>query len=421
MKRKLLVLLMVTAWAAASVISCKSDKQAYTDSMTVSVTNSANSGTDEIPVIISFETILERKPDFNPKACAVLFRQVEIPFQINDLNGDSVADELLFMGAFGPSETKDYTLAYNPSGNFIKNFPKRTQAELSIKTGGEWKDRKYIGGTFRNVTWLRVPAEQTDHTDYIRYEGPGWESDKIGYRFYLDWRNATDIFGKLTDTMVLQNVGQVGAKSYHELAPWGMDVFKVGETLGIGSVGMWQKNKVTMVSVTDSVTCRIALNGNLHSQVETNYYGWKVGERKYTLVSDLAIFAGSRLTRHDLRIDDPSCNLCTGIILNDSVDVVTNKEDTASHYVYFGTWGWQSLNKDNLGLGVIVNRDDLQSITDDKMSHVLAFKTGLSGVRYYFLAAWEKEPGGIRSKDDFKDYLEKTTVQLANPLQISFK
>jgi hypothetical protein len=421
MHKKLLILPAVAALAVAFIISCKPEKQVYTDSLALSVTNSSISGTDEIPVIISFETIRERKPDFNPKACAVLFRQAEIPFQINDLNGDSLADELVFMAVLGPSETRDYTLAYNPSGTFDKNFPKRTQAELSIKTGGEWKDRKYIGGTFGNVSWLRVPAEQTDHTDYIRYEGPGWESDKIGYRFYLDWRNATDIFGKLTDTMVLQNVGQVGAKSYHELAPWGMDVFKVGETLGIGSVGMWQNNKVSMVSVTDSVTCRIALNGDLQSQVETNYYGWKVGDKKYKLVSDLAIFAGSRLTRHDLMIDDPACNLCTGIILNDSVVVVTNNEDTTSQYVYFGTWGWQSLNKDNLGLGIIVNRNDLQSITTDKMSHVLVFKSGLTSVRYYFLAAWEKEPGGIRSSDDFRDYLDKTAAGLAGPLQITFK
>jgi hypothetical protein len=221
--------------------------------------------------------------------------------------------------------------------------------------------------------------------------------------------------------MVLQNVGQVGAKSYHEPAPWGMDVFKVGESLGIGSVGMWHDDKVNMVAVTDSVTCRIALNGNLQSQVETNYFGWKVGEHKYNLVSDLAIFAGSRLTLHDLAIEGPSCNLCTGIILNDSVVVVSNQDDPASQYVYFGTWGWQSLNKDNLGLAIIVNRGDLQFITTDKASHVLIFKYGLNRLRYYFLAAWEKEPGGIRSADDFRDYLEKNTVQLANPVQITFR
>jgi len=163
------------------------------------------------------------------------------------------------------------------------------------------------------------------------------------------------------------------------------------------------------------------LNGNLQSLVETKYYGWKVGEKKYNLISDLSIFAGSRITRHDVKTDDPSSSLCTGIILNDSVAVMTNYEDTTRKFVYFGTWGWQSLNKDNLGLGVIVNRDDLQTITDDKMSHILVFKPGLASARYYFMAAWEKEPGGIRSAEAFGEYLENTVTLLENPLQVVFK
>jgi hypothetical protein len=79
-----------------------------------------------------------------------------------------------------------------------KKYQKRTQAEISVKTGGHFENRKYIGGDFENVNYLRVPDEHTDHSYYIRYEGPGWESDLVGYRFYLDWRNATDVFGKKT-------------------------------------------------------------------------------------------------------------------------------------------------------------------------------------------------------------------------------
>lgn len=37
-----------------------------------------------------------------------------------------------------------------------------------------------------------------DHAYYIKYERPGLESDKVGYRFYFDQRNAIDVFGKKT-------------------------------------------------------------------------------------------------------------------------------------------------------------------------------------------------------------------------------
>ena len=83
----------------------------------------------------------------------------------------------------------------------------KTYAEISVKEGGKWEGRKYIGGTFKNVQSLKLAPEHTDHSFDIRYEGPGWESNKIGYRLYLDWRNAIDIFGKKTEAMVLQQVG----------------------------------------------------------------------------------------------------------------------------------------------------------------------------------------------------------------------
>jgi len=69
-----------------------------------------------------------------------------------------------------------------------------TYAEISIKEGGEWQGREYEGGEFKNVDTLTVPENHTDHSWFIRYEGPGWENKQVGYRLYLDWRNAIDIF-----------------------------------------------------------------------------------------------------------------------------------------------------------------------------------------------------------------------------------
>ncbi len=93
---------------------------------------------------------------------------------------------------------------------------KKTQAFLGLKEGGKWvwvtKDSgkqqyEYQGGEFKPVTELKVDEKHTDHSFDIQFEGPGWESDKIAYRLYLDWRNAIDIFGKKTSEPVLQNVG----------------------------------------------------------------------------------------------------------------------------------------------------------------------------------------------------------------------
>ena len=36
------------------------------------------------------------------------------------------------------------------------------------------------------------------------------ESDQVGYRFYLDWRNGFDIWGKVSPMMMLKKTGLDG-------------------------------------------------------------------------------------------------------------------------------------------------------------------------------------------------------------------
>ena len=193
-------------------------------------------------------------------------------------------------------------IRFHPSATIPREYKKLTQAELSYKTGGEWKNREYLGGAFKNVEYLRVPPEHKDHSWFIRYEGPGWESDKVGYRFYLDQRNATDVFGKKTSEPVLQQVGLEDFETYHHMQPWGMDVMKVGSSLGIGSIGAIVNGSAIRVEKTDSVTCRIPENGNVYSSILTQYYGWKIGSKKHDVQSHISIHAGTRLTHQVLTI-----------------------------------------------------------------------------------------------------------------------
>ncbi len=58
-----------------------------------------------------------------------------------------------------------------------------TYAEISIKEGGQWIERKYVGGKYQNKLSVEIPKNHTDHSNFIRYEGPGLENSKIGYRF----------------------------------------------------------------------------------------------------------------------------------------------------------------------------------------------------------------------------------------------
>lgn len=331
-------------------------------------------------------------------------------------NAEGVPSSALLWVETAGNERQTVELSLRKQDQIIPDFPKRTQAELSHKFGGHWEGHEYMEGHFENVQDLRVPPEHTDHSWYIRYEGPGWESDKVGYRFYLDWRNATDIFGKKTHNMVLQGVGLDGFDSYHEPSDWGMDILKVGKSLGVGSLATWFKDTAQRVAVTDSVFCRITENGLLRSVVATQYDGWQAGDFKTDVTSKLSIEAGSRLTRHEVTVSSEVPNLCTGLVKLDGGEVV--QDAPTAGWSYLATYGKQSLANDRVGMAVLFRTEDLIERTEDALSHLVVLRPVNRQLTYYFLAAWEQEPDGITSLEAFTEYLTRVVECLNHPFLV---
>jgi hypothetical protein len=344
----------------------------------------------------------------------------QLATQWNDSNGDGQFDALCVNVSLQSADELIVSLIAAGENDNEDVCQKQTQAELWHKTTGKFKDGKYIGGgNFSKFDSLRVPDGFTDHAYYIKYEGPGWESDKVGYRLYLDWRNAIDVFGKRVSTPVLQNVGLDGYESYHHLQDWGMDVLKVGNSLGLGSTAWWNGQKAIRVEKTDSVSCRILADGTIRSQVQIWYNGWQLGtDTKVDLNSLKTIDAGSRMTHEQLLFNAPVKNICTGIRKEPGTNTIhLMSEDKA--WACLATWGKQSLNKDLLGLAIIYPKDQQPVLTEDADSHVVVFEKALEKVEYYFLAAWELEEGGLTTEQQFVDYLRAELNHLQHPIKVS--
>jgi len=93
------------------------------------------------------------------------------------------------------------------------------------------------------------------------------------------------------------------------------------------------------------------------------------------------------------------------------------KADAASNWGYIATWGKQSLNNDNLGIAVLFRTKDVKEITEDKLNHVVVFNSADKDyIDYYFLGAWELEPDGITTKQQFIQYLDKLVADMNKPV-----
>ncbi|MFD0836738.1 DUF4861 family protein [Mariniflexile aquimaris] len=281
----------------------------------------------------------------------------------------------------------------------------KTYAELSIAQGGAWVDgsrghKEYKGGTsFKNIKAIQVPKEHTDHTWFIRYEGPGWENGQIGYRLYLDWRNAIDIFGKKVDSLVLPYVGQDGFDSYHEPSDWGQDILKAGKSLGIGGYGRIVADSIVHFQKVKNTFAKIE-NTNVSSTVEISYTGWESGNESIDLNTKLSIYSHDRFTKATLTPSKEVTGICTGIVKFKEIPLI---KKVGSKWAYIATYGKQTLASppDNLGMALFYKLDEVAEQKTGMHDHLVIFKPSIQPLTYYFLGAWEQELNGIKTQEAF--------------------
>ena len=290
--------------------------------------------------------------------------------------------------------------------------PSSTYAEISIAEGGEWVDgskghKEYIGGTsFKNVDQLTVPKEHTDHAWYIRYEGPGWENKNIGYRLYLDWRNAIDIYGKKVDSMVLPYVGQDGFDSYHEPSDWGQDILKAGKSMGIGGFGRLVNDSIVHFNVVGETKAEISNNSN-ESKVSIDYTDWVTAEDTINLSADLSIFPEGRETKVELTPSKEISGLVTGIVKFPEIPMMQMNSQSGEWGAIY-TYGNQTLvsETDKLGMAIIYKVGEVEAVKEGEFDQLVVFKPTTSTITYYLLGAWEQEPDGIKSDEEFNSYIK---------------
>lgn len=375
---------------------------------------------DEV-ISIPVESLKNANTEFNENAFVVFDGKLQLPSQTEDVNGDGKAENIVILADLKENESKDLIIESDKTAVLKSEYKQRTHAEISVKTDYKLEHGIYSGGRFQNVAEVEMPKDHFAHDALYKYEGPGWESDRVAYRFYLDSRNRNDIFGKVTDRMILQEAGSKdlvsdSKESYTRMCEWGMDIFKVGESLGIGSIGMMNNGKITAISKTDKVTVKVLGDGPIRSGILTKYFNWKVDSLLFNISSFVSISAGSRLTRTDIEISGSPENICTGIAKHDGCTLLKDSSDHS--WGYIASYGKQSLAGDNLGLVIFYKKSDLINITEDEASYIVILKPSANLVSYYFGAAWDKELNGIKTEKEFGQYLHDETEKISNPVAV---
>ena len=255
---------------------------------------------------------------------------------------------------------------------------------------------------YRAVDSFTVPDSHIIGDGMMPYEGIGWENGLVGYRLYLDGRLVSDIFGKQRPDPALGKIEEYG--SYHVLAPWGMDVLKVGPSLGLGGLGVMRAGQPTQFGTVPELTATIGKSGGTEGAFVIDAAGIDLGAGvtgSYSAAYEIG--SASPLTRVHVKAST-GFPLASGIVMHDGAEFLQSGE-TSGAWRYIATWGAnQSENKDGLGMALFYRADQGSYGGLANATHFVAFK----GARfdYAFLAAWERDPSRISSRAAFEAMLK---------------
>ncbi|MFN0293503.1 DUF4861 family protein, partial [Pedobacter helvus] len=212
-----------------------------------------------------------------------------IPSQTEDFDADGKWDNLFFVLNIKPkSMVKVFVEWQTHKPVFVARstirFGKRSSSTSPVVTLK--KDTFY---PYMLPSLLGYEPYQTD--------GPTWENDKVGFRHYFDGRNSKDLFGKRVSWMSPKNVGLTSSgaveDNYHVLKDWGRDILPVGNSVGLGGVGLLINKKLNRLGVLitdtvhniDSTNFNILTNGPVMSSFSLKYTNWKTEDGRIYQIS----------------------------------------------------------------------------------------------------------------------------------------
>ncbi len=239
----------------------------------------------------------------------------ELPSQLDDLNGDSVPDEIAFLLSL--RKNKSYTLQLRTLEK-PPSYASEVWAEMYLNgaIGGEFREHTAEGKTYG----IKPVRQQTFYPSdksfrLMHHHGVAFESALMAYRVYFDSRQTVDVYAKRKPQLELQQSLWYPCDSLLAVG-YGDDVLKVGNTIGVGSVRPCQNGKLCKIEPFRSRTQRIIASGPVRTIVETEVNGWQpVPSLDDTLSMRVryTLFARHRDVFCEVFLSAPVLSLVTGV------------------------------------------------------------------------------------------------------------
>ncbi|MBN1926069.1 MAG: DUF4861 family protein [Prolixibacteraceae bacterium] len=395
---------LIVTIASLFLVSCESKP-------TIVLVNNSDSDLTGKSVVIARSELEKRTGLLPEKESALLtdkFTGKKYAAQLDDIDLDGKWDELFvqldFKANKGVSLQIDFDLADEDDVLF------------KALTNVRFADANDPDLVFTKKERLKSNTTEIIQTVF-QFEGPGWENDLVGFRNYFDARNGIDIFGKTVSEMILDQCGLKDGSTYHERQPWGMDILKVGNSLGAGALALEYEDSLYRVGPGCKGVYTLVKEGPLRSIIDFDFEGIQIDNFLLNLKHRVSIEAGKPFYKSQVWIDGTHpVKLVTGIVNlhSDSVYSVSSED-----YSFFYTYDNQAYEGEKLGMAVIalVNNLSVDAAPEEgdgiTQTFYTSFDCNSQPVEFYFMAGWEEQDAVYSAKSGFENEVAKQAQQIA--------
>lgn len=376
----------------------------------VIVENPWNAEKVDEPVVIDLSSL---GAGFTVKSATVFDGTNEIPSQLDDMNGDTRADELAFVINLPASGKKTLNVTLS-SLKSDKTYPARVYAEMLFRTS---KKNKYAKG-------YAIYADGASDTYNVQHHhGAAFESELVAYRIYFNEKQTTDLYGKFHKGLELEE-SQFYPTDEQLKRGFGDDVIKVNSSCGAGTLRGWDGTQSTLIKLVAVRGQRILASGPVRTIVDAEVKGWQYQNKELNMINRYTLYAGHRDAQVDVLFDAPLDKevFCTG------VQNITGHADMFSdHNGLVASWGtdWPvndtvKYKKETVGLATYIPKKYVVKETSDKENFLYTISVpGKSSFRYYTSFTSCKETFGYPDKEKWFAYVQEWKKALEQPVKIT--
>lgn len=382
-----------------------------TAAYSIEVVNSWDKAQTDALIVIKLS---ELKSRFRIQSAVVKDGDVEIPSQLDDLNGDSKADELVFVIDMPANGRKVLSVTFS-ADKTAKVYPARVFATMLVRDAGKQKHAP--------VQSVTAPGT-TDFYNMLYGHGPMFESELAAYRIYFNPKQTVDPYGKFKKGLELEE-----SRFYptdEQLAHgFGNDVLMVGNSCGIGTLKGWDGTKATHIEPVTFRTERILAYGPVRTITDVEVKGWQYQGKELTMTNRYILYAGHRDLLVETFFDQPleEETFCTGVQNIMGGETLSYSD----HKGLIGSWGryWPMTDtakyaKETIGIATYVPQKYIREEVTDKDNFLYTLSApGSNRFHHYTMFTSCKETFGYPTPEAWFAYMQEWKEALEHPVSIS--